>query len=237
MRRSQCLNIHALLKVNGGIDIFLSHDWPLGVHRHGDERRLLRTKRFLEQEVRTNTLGNPHTAPLLGRLQPAYWFSAHLHTKFAALVPHVGTGKATRFLSLDKCLPNRDFLQVRYPARPTCRQPRPRVSKWSLAHPTLDQVVHFPHATGAGRGADDAALRIEWDPQWLAIVRAAQPFMSRARRPPPLPPPEALAAQVAREGEWVREASKAGNPRSLPATRFCCGATDMGKRDSWRVRV
>jgi hypothetical protein len=123
------------------------------------------------------------------------------------------------------------------PAQPVANRGRGGGSKWSLAHPTLDQVVHFPHATGAGRGADDAALRIEWDPQWLAIVRAAQPFMSRARRPPPLPPPEALAAQVAREGEWVREASKAGNPRSLPATRFCCGATDMGKRDSWRVRV
>ena len=69
---------------------------------------------------------------------------------------------------------------------------------------------------------------------YLSEVRPRPP---RARRPPPLPPPEALAAQVAREGEWVREASKAGNPRSLPATRFCCGATDMGKRDSWRVRV
>ncbi|KAJ1485435.1 hypothetical protein T484DRAFT_1793487, partial [Baffinella frigidus] len=106
------LEVWKLLQVSGDVDVFLSHDWPLGVHRHGDERRLLRTKRFLEQEVKTNTLGNPHTAPLLNKMQPAYWFAAHLHTKFAALVPHAATGKATRFLSLDKCLPNRDFLQI-----------------------------------------------------------------------------------------------------------------------------
>ena len=112
-------DVWKLLQLSGHVDIFLSHDWPRGVHRHGDERRLLQTKRFLEQEVQTNTLGNPHTVKVMSKLRPDYWFAAHLHTKFAALVKHDTFGDETdalaartKFLSLDKCLPNRDFLQV-----------------------------------------------------------------------------------------------------------------------------
>ena len=45
-------------------------------------------------------------------VKPDYWFSAHLHCKFAAIVPHENTDKVTRFLALDKCLPRRQFLQV-----------------------------------------------------------------------------------------------------------------------------
>ena len=47
-------------------------------------------------------------------VQPEFWFAAHLHCKFAALVPHkVEQGeKHTKFLALDKCLPRRQFLQV-----------------------------------------------------------------------------------------------------------------------------
>jgi len=47
-------------------------------------------------------------------VQPEFWFAAHLHCKFAALVPHgeKGEGKQTKFLALDKCLPRRQFLQV-----------------------------------------------------------------------------------------------------------------------------
>ncbi|RIB14287.1 Metallo-dependent phosphatase-like protein [Gigaspora rosea] len=92
------------------IDIFLSHDWPENITRFGDEKRLKRIKQGLAPDIERVRLGNPYCELLLYKIKPRYWFAAHLHVKFAALIPH--DGSYTRFLSLDKCLPGREFLQV-----------------------------------------------------------------------------------------------------------------------------
>ena len=69
-------------------DIMLSHDWPGKVYDHGDLERLLRFKKHFREDVEQGRLGSPPTRDVLDTLKPAYWFSAHLHVKFAALVPH-----------------------------------------------------------------------------------------------------------------------------------------------------
>ncbi|KAG3034402.1 hypothetical protein JG687_00002033 [Phytophthora cactorum] len=124
------------------LGVFLSHDWPRGIEQHGNVPQLLRRKQFFEQEVRTNTLGSPAGEFLMYQLRPQYWFAAHLHVKFAAIVVHpdqtsdatngeaAETEKAlaqgeqdaapkpppqpttTKFLALDKCLPRREFMQI-----------------------------------------------------------------------------------------------------------------------------
>ena len=77
-----------LLKLKQPMDIFLSHDWPRSIYHYGDKKQLLKTKSFFRQEVENNTLGSPAASELLEHLKPTYWFSAHLHVKFAALMQH-----------------------------------------------------------------------------------------------------------------------------------------------------
>ncbi|XP_034251071.1 lariat debranching enzyme [Thrips palmi] len=110
------LDVFRLKQLSGGLDIALSHDWPRGVYHHGNLRQLLRFKPFFQDEIKSNSLGSQPTEELLHHLKPSYWFSAHLHCKFSALIRHISEddspSKSTKFLALDKCLPNRRFLQI-----------------------------------------------------------------------------------------------------------------------------
>lgn len=117
------IEVFKLKQIQMPVDIFMSHDWPRGIYHYGSTAELLRKKKFLRQEVESNSLGSPAAEELLAHLQPSYWFSAHLHVKFAALMQHPPKANAaprvTKFLSLDKCLPYREFLQiVDVPERP-----------------------------------------------------------------------------------------------------------------------
>eukprot|EP00096_Caligus_rogercresseyi_P006358 TRINITY_DN22734_c0_g1_i1.p1 TRINITY_DN22734_c0_g1~~TRINITY_DN22734_c0_g1_i1.p1 ORF type:complete len:491 (+),score=104.42 TRINITY_DN22734_c0_g1_i1:39-1511(+) len=93
-------------------DIMMSHDWPCGITDHGNVEQLMRFKPFLRKDIEENALGSPPCMEILQLLMPKYWFSAHLHAKFSALVPHEESDKETKFLALDKCLPRRRFLQI-----------------------------------------------------------------------------------------------------------------------------
>ncbi|XP_017789906.1 PREDICTED: lariat debranching enzyme-like [Habropoda laboriosa] len=106
------LEVFRLKQLTGNIDIFLSHDWPSGITKYGDENVLLKGKPFFKNDIENNMLGSLPSMELLEHHYPSYWFSAHLHCKFAALVPEKGGTRVTKFLALDKCLPKRKFLQI-----------------------------------------------------------------------------------------------------------------------------
>ncbi|XP_020528149.1 lariat debranching enzyme isoform X1 [Amborella trichopoda] len=105
-------DVYKLMQIEEKIDIFISHDWPLGITDHGSCKELIQQKPFFEREIRERSLGSKPAAELLEKLKPAYWFSGHLHCKFPAIVQHGEDGPITKFLALDKCLPGRKFLQI-----------------------------------------------------------------------------------------------------------------------------
>lgn len=65
-------------------------------------------------DIENNVLGSEPCMDLLQLHYPVYWFSAHMHCKFAAIIPDNKQDgrRVTKFLALDKCLPKRRFLQV-----------------------------------------------------------------------------------------------------------------------------
>jgi len=98
---------------------------------------------------------------LLQTLKPQFWFSAHLHCKFAAVVQHGGdVSSVTRFLALSKCVPGFDFLQVieleRY------------VLSCVISAEYVPQLIF--HSTGP--------LQLSYDEEWLAITRATANLFS-----------------------------------------------------------
>ncbi|XP_058790851.1 lariat debranching enzyme A [Phymastichus coffea] len=107
------LEVFRLKQLSGNIDAFMSHDWPTEITDYGNVKALLRQKSFFSEDIQNKTLGNPRAMELLKKHYPSYWFSAHLHCKFAAIVPNENNStKQTKFLALDKCLPKRKFLQI-----------------------------------------------------------------------------------------------------------------------------
>lgn len=104
------LEMFRLQQITPKVDIMISHDWPTDVYTYGNSAQLIRFKPHFQREIEDNTLGSPALYEVLLYMQPEYWFSGHLHCKFAAVVPHKDKTQ-TKFLALDKCLPKRRFLQ------------------------------------------------------------------------------------------------------------------------------
>ncbi|CAE7124918.1 unnamed protein product [Rhizoctonia solani] len=69
-------------------DVFMSHDWPEGITQYGDVATLLKQKPFFRSDIEKGELGSPPMMDLLRSLRPTYWFSAHMHCKFEAVVDH-----------------------------------------------------------------------------------------------------------------------------------------------------
>ncbi|KAJ7056890.1 lariat debranching enzyme, C-terminal domain-containing protein [Mycena amicta] len=176
------------------VDIFMSHDWPNGVEKHGDTEALLRENPRFKTSVLSNTLGSPPLEALLKTLKPARWCSGHMHIRFTADVPHgkrqhkhkrnattaegLGDAEYTKFLALSKPGEDRPFLEVIDVPTPT-------------------------HARAHVSPVNDGP-RLFFDPHWLAVVRAFAPYLPLQQQATPLPPATEIPQLIADAAEWVR---------------------------------
>ncbi|KAK6440753.1 lariat debranching enzyme [Oleoguttula sp. CCFEE 5521] len=88
------LDVRKLLQVRTQIDVGISHDWPRGVEWKGDWAKLFRRKGHFEEDARSGQLGSVAAKLVMERLRPRWWFSAHLHCKFAGVVRHAEQSNA-----------------------------------------------------------------------------------------------------------------------------------------------
>ena len=86
-------DVRKLLQIKTQVDVGISHDWPNGVEWMGDWKRLFKKKDLFEADARNGTLGSQAARFVLDRLRPPWWFSAHMHCKFAAVVSHERDGE------------------------------------------------------------------------------------------------------------------------------------------------
>lgn len=82
------LDVRRLLQVRTQVDVAVSHDWPRGMEWKGDHGKLFRQKPYFKEDATSGQLGSVAADLVLQRLRPRWWFSAHLHCKYAAVVSH-----------------------------------------------------------------------------------------------------------------------------------------------------
>lgn len=97
------IDVRKLLLLRTQVDIGISHDWPRGIEWQGDYKALFRKKDLFEADAKAGTLGSSAAKYVMDRLRPPYWFSAHLHCKFAAAVEYgqAGEQNSPRMLAAD----------------------------------------------------------------------------------------------------------------------------------------
>ncbi|KAJ5184171.1 Lariat debranching enzyme [Penicillium capsulatum] len=95
------IDVRKLMHLRTQVDVGISHDWPRGIEHFGDFNELFRKKGHLRDDSTHGVLGSQAAREVLNYLRPAYWFSAHLHVRFLAAMPHDGA-------SLRKIAPGKD---------------------------------------------------------------------------------------------------------------------------------
>ncbi|ETW85004.1 hypothetical protein HETIRDRAFT_457218 [Heterobasidion irregulare TC 32-1] len=199
--------------------IFLSHDWPQGIEHHGDTRGLIRRKPFFRRDIDTGNLGSPPLMHLLRTLKPAWWFAAHLHVRFEALFTHdagpslnnepppatVHNPDEIVIEDIDEpdAAPSTEAVVVEKDASEPVSQSAPRINPDEiLLDDEEEQIIDVESDPEFGETSPPI---LSYDPEWLAITRAFQPFFSLTRHQPPFPKEAQAWAMIEKELEWVKQ--------------------------------
>ncbi|ODN02851.1 Lariat debranching enzyme [Orchesella cincta] len=182
------LDIFRLKQIKQHVDIVLSHDWPKGIHQHGDFNRLLRQKPFFRDEIERNELGSRPLSEILEAIQPSYWFSAHMHVKFAAHISHSPPDNrptddeiehsTSAEVAADDVVTNSSKSEAQ----------ASRATKFLALDKILPrrqflQIIEFPTSS------NDEQVTFEYDAEWLAILKSTNNLVSVKDKPSFMPGP------------------------------------------------
>lgn len=197
----------------------MSHEWPLDIYQHGNVKQLLREKPFFAADIASSGrgIGSRALKELLESLQPKLWFAAHMHVAFSATVHHQAT----------ECDEPAAKTEVKTQAGSgnqaeltDATEPREESNTVAKTRQTdffaLDKCgVRRKHLSifNVDLAADHPQIELEYDPEWLAIVRAHNPFMNLTSRPTRLPDRDEL--DLPGHVAFVRE-NIAGNSLTIP---------------------
>lgn len=209
------VDVRKLQQVRTQVDIGISHDWPRGVEWKGDWKKLFRQKAHLEEDARSGQLGSVAAKLVVDRLKPKWWFSAHLHCKFAGIIDHNEVGsnsqeKSSQAPSAKPAVPepvatkNEDEIDLDLDddidEKPTTtKQPAPPVAPVNADEIDLeledDEDGVAPVAPGQGLDGVQVPVPGDDQPQQdnprpaidTAAARAALPAAFQSSRPEPAP--------------------------------------------------
>ncbi|KAJ3775126.1 lariat debranching enzyme, C-terminal domain-containing protein [Lentinula raphanica] len=120
-----------------------------------------------------------------------------------ALSSSGATGWYTQFVALDKCLPQRKFLEVIDVDTPGS----PSFTSTSSSAPVSAEPVTSPSLLKQTEKATSPSSQpvLTFDPQWLAITRAFHSHISLTHQQKPFPNEATAREMVAKELAWVKE--------------------------------
>lgn len=190
-------------------DIYMSHDWPRHIECYGDTAKLLKQKPgFAPQVARDNFGSSPLEAVLLS-LKPRRWVSGHHHIRFTASVAHS-----------DKMGDRTDFLAL---------------SKPNLPGTQFFEVIEVPSPASAPI-SPDSQPKLFFDPNWLAIVRAANRYFPTNRYEAALPPKDELKACIAEAESWIAENVRDGGKVEISLVQEFKGTAPPTLNDQGNVQ-
>jgi len=185
----------------------MSHDWPTGIHQYGDAAGLLGRKPHFRDDIERGELGSPPAEMLLKKLKPKYWFSAHLHVKFAAFVDHsVEDVEDEGEIVLEDSDEERPQVEGKSPGKraisPSAEDSEAKRrrqegdgggsgEKQTTRFLALDKCL--PHRDFLQlldiemESHDSSTDTFSYDPQWLAITKTFHPYLSTTFKQNDLP--------------------------------------------------
>jgi lariat debranching enzyme len=214
------MDVRKLLQIRSQVDIGISHDWPKGVEWQGNWKTLFNHKRHLEEDARNGQLGNVAAQQVLDRLRPKYWFSAHLHCKYSAIVNHEAADEGQQALagvnggskqddenhvqaSSSAAPNNADEIELDLDEKGPSNQPEagPAAGNGPVINADeidleLDDDINGVALVAPGQGQDNVAVPVTADAPMSGptlteeAARAALP--DSFRRPAPRAPPEPM---------------------------------------------